>query len=38
LERRVFARLHTFGKALACNGGESLSPGVEEGGGGADVV
>lgn len=21
LERRVFARLHTFGKALACNGG-----------------
>jgi len=22
LERRVFARLHTFGKALACNGGE----------------
>lgn len=22
LERRVFARLHTFGKALGCNGGE----------------
>jgi 8-amino-7-oxononanoate synthase len=22
LEKRVFARLHTFGKALACNGGE----------------
>lgn len=21
LEKRVFARLHTFGKALACNGG-----------------
>ena len=23
LQERVFARLHTFGKALACNGGES---------------
>lgn len=25
LEGRVFARLHTFGKALACNGGETSS-------------
>lgn len=25
LESRVFARLHTFGKALACNGGMALS-------------
>jgi 8-amino-7-oxononanoate synthase len=24
LESRIFARLHTFGKALACNGGELL--------------
>ena len=24
LEKRVFARLHTFGKGLACNGGELL--------------
>jgi 8-amino-7-oxononanoate synthase len=24
LEKRVFARLHTFGKALACNGGEII--------------
>jgi 8-amino-7-oxononanoate synthase len=24
LERRVFARLHTFGKALACNGGMTI--------------
>jgi hypothetical protein len=23
LESQVFIRLHTFGKALACNGGES---------------
>jgi hypothetical protein len=26
LERKIFARLHTFGKALACNGGELLLP------------
>lgn len=26
LEERVFARLHTFGKALACSGGKFLSP------------
>lgn len=26
LEKRVFARLHTFGKALACNGGETELP------------
>jgi 8-amino-7-oxononanoate synthase len=26
LEDRVFARLHTFGKALGCNGGECLPP------------
>lgn len=26
LETRVFARLHTFGKALACNGGEASLP------------
>jgi 8-amino-7-oxononanoate synthase len=30
LEGEVFARLHTFGKALACNGGELMrSPGWE---------
>lgn len=28
LERRVFARLHTFGKALACNGGMLIPRGV----------
>jgi 8-amino-7-oxononanoate synthase len=26
LEDRIFARLHTFGKALACNGGSKLFP------------
>ena len=25
LEDKVFIRLHTFGKALACNGGKSIS-------------
>jgi len=26
LEKKVFARLHTFGKALGCNGGIKISP------------
>lgn len=26
LEKRVFARLHTFGKAMACNGGNTTLP------------
>lgn len=26
LETRVFARLHTFGKAVACNGGKNILP------------
>jgi len=28
LEGRIFARLHTFGKGLACNGGKSSCPKV----------
>lgn len=31
LERRVFARLHTFGKAMACNGGKVVNPVPESG-------
>jgi hypothetical protein len=30
LEKRVFARLHTFGKALGCNGGETRALDVPE--------